>query len=80
MATYLLTASQRKNFAFWTNAGVKRVVRTGGHVTGVEVECGGSSGVVSLTPNTGRVVISAGAFGSPKILWRSTTPAPFLMD
>ncbi|KAK3356573.1 cellobiose dehydrogenase [Lasiosphaeria hispida] len=71
MATYLLTASQRKNFAFWTNAGVKRVARTGGHVTGVEIECGGSSGVISVTPNTGRVIISAGTFGSAKILWRS---------
>jgi len=71
MATYLVTANARKNFAFWTNAGVKRVVRTGGHVTGVEVECGGSSGVVSLTKDTGRVILSAGTFGSAKILWRS---------
>ncbi len=74
MATYLLTASQRKNFALWTNAGVKRVVRKGAHVTGVEVECGGSSGVISVTPNTGRVVISAGTFGSAKLLWRSKKP------
>ena len=70
MATYLLTASQRKNFAFWTNAGVKRVVRKGSQVTGVEVECGGTSGTVNLNPN-GRVIISAGTFGSAKILWRS---------
>ena len=74
MATYLLTASQRKNFAFWTNAGVKRVKRTGSQVTGVEVECGGSSGTVNLNPG-GRVIVSAGTFGSAKVLWRST-PAP----
>ncbi len=80
MATYLLTASQRKNFAFWTNAGVKRVVRTGGHITGVEVECGGSSDVVSLTPNTGRVIISSGTFGSAKILWRSMISKPIAGD
>jgi cellobiose dehydrogenase (acceptor) len=73
MATYLVTANARKNFAFWTGAGVKRVVRTGGKVTGVEVECGGSSGVVQLTA-TGRVVLSAGTFGSAKILWRSKCP------
>jgi cellobiose dehydrogenase (acceptor) len=71
LATYLVTANARKNFAFWTNAGAKRVVRTGARITGVEVECGGSSGVINVTPNTGRVIISAGAFGSPKILWRS---------
>ncbi|KAK3379639.1 cellobiose dehydrogenase [Lasiosphaeria ovina] len=71
MATYLLTASQRKNFAFWTGAAVKRVVRTGGHVTGVEVECSGGTTTINVTPNTGRVIISAGTFGSAKILWRS---------
>ncbi|KAH8881997.1 cellobiose dehydrogenase [Thozetella sp. PMI_491] len=71
MATYLLTASQRKNFTLMTNAGVKRIVRTGGHATGVEVDCGGSSGTISVTPNTGRVILSAGTFGSAKVLWRS---------
>lgn len=71
LATYLLSATQRKNFSYWVNAGVKKVVRTGGHATGVEVECGGTTGVVGLTPNTGRVIISAGTFGSAKILWRS---------
>ncbi|KAK5653628.1 hypothetical protein OQA88_8658 [Cercophora sp. LCS_1] len=71
MATYLVTANARKNFALWTGAGVKRVVRTGSKVTGVEVECGGSTGTISVTPGTGRVILSAGTFGSPKILWRS---------
>ncbi|KAM7208564.1 hypothetical protein V8F20_001245 [Naviculisporaceae sp. PSN 640] len=71
LATYLVTANERKNFAFWTNAGVKRVVRTGSSITGVEVECGGSTGVINVTPKTGRVILSAGAFGSAKILWRS---------
>ncbi|KAK0611698.1 cellobiose dehydrogenase [Immersiella caudata] len=79
MATYLVTANARKNFAFWTNAGVKRVVRTGGKVTGVEVECGGSSGVVSLT-GTGRVILSAGTFGSAKILWRSGIGTKDMLD
>ena len=71
MATYLVTATQRKNFALWTNAGARRVVRTGGHITGVEIDCGGKTGTVNVTPKTGRVIISAGAFGSPKVLWRS---------
>ncbi|SPQ20628.1 329ee128-7337-45ed-9a72-e5f65c2d5f11 [Thermothielavioides terrestris] len=73
LATYLATASSRKNFTLWTNTVAKRVVRQGGHATGVEVECNGAghAGVVSLTPNTGRVIISAGAFGSAKLLFRS---------
>jgi len=77
MATYLLTASSRKQFSLWTNANAKRVVRTGGHITGVEVECGGQSGVISVTPKTGRVIVSAGAFGSAKFLWRSKTACNF---
>ncbi|KAK4107520.1 GMC oxidoreductase [Canariomyces notabilis] len=73
LATYLVTASGRKGFTLWTNTIAKRVVRTGGHATGVEVECnrGGHAGIVSLTPNTGRVILSAGAFGSAKLLFRS---------
>ena len=38
MATYLVTAAQRSNFKLWTNTTVRRVLRNGGHVTGVEVE------------------------------------------
>ncbi|KAI1878510.1 uncharacterized protein JN550_000692 [Neoarthrinium moseri] len=74
LATYLLSASQRKEFTLWTNTIAKRVVRTGGHATGVELECNGGSGysgVVSVTPKTGRVIVSAGAFGSAKLLMRS---------
>lgn len=74
MATYLVSASARSNFKLWTNTAVKRVIRDGGHITGVEVEAyanGGYSGIVSLTGVTGRVVLSAGTFGSAKILMRS---------
>nr|ADT70775.1 cellobiose dehydrogenase [Hypoxylon haematostroma] len=74
MGTYLVSASRRKNFHLWTGTAVKRVVRTGGHITGLEVEPfvnGGYTGVVNVTSITGRVVLSAGAFGSAKILLRS---------
>ncbi|KAL2867628.1 cellobiose dehydrogenase [Aspergillus lucknowensis] len=73
LATYLATAYERDNFDLWLNTTVKRVLRDGSTATGVEVEPtldGGYEGVVNLT-DIGRVVLSAGAFGSPKILFRS---------
>jgi cellobiose dehydrogenase (acceptor) len=74
MATYLVSASGRSNFKLWTKTAATRVIRSGGHVTGVEVEPyldGGYVGVVNLTPSTGRVIIASGTFGSAKILLRS---------
>lgn len=74
MATYLLTASKRSNFKLWTKTAVKRVVRTGGHITGIEVEPyldGGYTGTVNVTNISGRVILSAGTFGSAKLLLRS---------
>lgn len=74
MATYLVSASARSNFKLWLGTSVKRVVRSGGHVTGVEVEAfedGGYAGIVNLTANSGRVILSAGTFGTAKILMRS---------
>lgn len=76
MATYLQTALSRSNFNLVMNTEVKRVVRDGGHATGVEIACTGNSGfskTVNLTAKTGRVILSAGTFGSPKLLYRSTT-------
>ncbi|KFY93060.1 hypothetical protein V500_03924 [Pseudogymnoascus sp. VKM F-4518 (FW-2643)] len=74
MATYLVTAHARANFGMWENTSVRRVIRVGGHITGVEVEpyaSGGYTGIVNVTAVTGRVVLSAGTFGTTKILMRS---------
>ncbi|KAK4501688.1 hypothetical protein PRZ48_007497 [Zasmidium cellare] len=74
MATYLVSASERDNFQLAMNTAVNRVVRDGSLVTGVEVEAfleGGLCGTINVTPDTGKVILSAGAFGSPKILMRS---------
>lgn len=74
MATYLVTAMKRSNFDLWLNTSVERIVRTGGHATGLEViptNPGGHRGTIQLTPTTGRVIVSAGAFGTPKLLFRS---------
>ncbi|KAF2235834.1 hypothetical protein EV356DRAFT_98225 [Viridothelium virens] len=74
MATYLVTANARKNFKLIMNTAVNRVIRNGSHITGVEVENflnGGYCGTINVTANTGRVILSAGTYGSPKILFRS---------
>ncbi|RWA05321.1 hypothetical protein EKO27_g9788 [Xylaria grammica] len=67
LATYLVSASERKEFTLWMNTTAKRVVRTGGHATGVEIECSpnayGHAGLVSVTPGSGRVILSAGGIG-----------------
>ncbi len=73
LATYLVSAAGRSNFDLWTNTAVRRAVRTGSTVTGVELEClsnGGFSGTIKLNPKGG-VIFSAGAFGSAKLLLRS---------
>ncbi|KAI0206366.1 fungal cellulose binding domain-containing protein [Astrocystis sublimbata] len=74
LTTYLVTANKRDNFDLWMNTAVKRVIRSDGHITGVEVEAFGDdgyAGTVNVTTTTGRVILSAGAFGSAKILMRS---------
>ncbi|KAI1343501.1 putative cellobiose dehydrogenase [Xylariaceae sp. FL0016] len=75
LATYLVTASQRKEFTMWMNTTARRTVREGGHATGVEIECSkgasGHTGLVKVTPGTGRVILSAGTFGTAKMLFRS---------
>ena len=67
-----MTANGRRNFKLWTNTAVRRVVRTGGKATAVELEGGkgGYCGTVKLNAG-GRVILSAGTFGSTKLLLRS---------
>jgi cellobiose dehydrogenase (acceptor) len=69
LGAYLPTALARKNFKLLMNTMARRVVRTGGKATGVELESG-HCGIVNLNPG-GRVILSAGAFGSSKLLFRS---------
>lgn len=79
LSTYLSTASQRSNFHMWTNTQATKLVRDRGHVTGVVVEPYGGDGYVGtvpLTASSGRVIVSAGTFGSAKLLMRSETACP----
>ncbi|KAI0388725.1 hypothetical protein F5Y17DRAFT_474158 [Xylariaceae sp. FL0594] len=74
LATYLKTAAERDNFQLWMNTPARRALRTGGKITGVELDCKtsqGTYGTVAVTPDTGRVIVSAGTFGSAKFLMRS---------
>ncbi|KAJ3037383.1 hypothetical protein HDV00_001749 [Rhizophlyctis rosea] len=73
LATYMLTARSRSNFKIWFNTMAERVSRSGSQATGVDIvptANGGYGGNVKLNAG-GRVILSAGAFGSPKVLWRS---------
>lgn len=73
LATYLVTAKERANFKLVMNTNVRRLQRTKGLVTGVEVYASsaeGKTGIYKLKAG-GSVVLSAGAFGTPRILFRS---------
>ncbi|PVI07312.1 cellobiose dehydrogenase [Periconia macrospinosa] len=74
LRTYLETAAARPKFTLWTNTMARRVVRTGGRITGVQLDCrngAGHNGTVNVTPGTGRVIVSAGTMGTAKVLFRS---------
>jgi len=73
MATYLVEAKEQPNFTLMVNTTVNRVIRDGSEATGVEVEAflpGGQCGDINLASG-GKVILSAGTFGTPKILFRS---------
>ena len=73
LATYLVSAKARPNFKLVVNTMARRIVRAGSIASAVEVfetAPGGKTGVYRLKPG-GRVVLAAGAFGTPKVLFRS---------
>ena len=72
IATYYKTAIARKNFTYKDNTSVLHVVRNGSAITGVQTNnlYIGPNGFVPLT-SKGRVILSAGSFGTPRILFRS---------
>ncbi|KAJ7472253.1 cellobiose dehydrogenase [Mycena galericulata] len=71
VATYLQTAQQRSNFKLKLYTEVLNVVRNGSQITGVVTnDTSVAGGIYPLNPN-GRVILSAGSYGSARILFRS---------
>ncbi|KAF9004636.1 hypothetical protein BDQ17DRAFT_1390151 [Cyathus striatus] len=72
VATYFQTAKARSNFVYKQYTQVLNVIRNGAQITGVQTNdtSVGPNGVIPLT-SKGRVVLSAGSFGTPRILFRS---------
>lgn len=74
LGSYLVEASESDNFSLWTDTTARRLVREGGVVTGVELDActdaSGHSGTINVASG-GRVIVSAGTFGSAKLLLRS---------
>nr|ACF60617.1 cellobiose dehydrogenase [Gelatoporia subvermispora] len=72
VATYLQTANQRSNFVYKDYTLVSSVVRNGSQILGVQTNntAIGPNGFIPLNPN-GRVILSAGSFGTPRILFQS---------
>ncbi|EWG55277.1 hypothetical protein FVEG_13307 [Fusarium verticillioides 7600] len=69
--TYLPLAQKRNNFTLRMGSKVIRVVRSGSRATGVEVEtAAGKKEIFKLSKN-GRVVLSAGALTTPRLLFNS---------
>ena len=69
--TYLQTALSRKNFHLQTGARVEHILQKDGLASGVVANIGGKSHTINLKKSGGRVVLSAGALLSPKILMYS---------
>ncbi|TFK37026.1 cellobiose dehydrogenase [Crucibulum laeve] len=72
VATYFQTAKVRKNFVYKQYTQVLNVVRNGAQITGVKTNdtANGPGGIIPLNPK-GRVILSAGSYGTPRILFRS---------
>ncbi|KAG6873702.1 hypothetical protein C0995_012164 [Termitomyces sp. Mi166 len=72
VATYYKSAKARPNFTYRQYAYVQNLVRNGSQISGVQTNDTslGPDGIIPLNPN-GRIVLSAGTFGTSRILFRS---------
>ncbi|TFK24100.1 cellobiose dehydrogenase [Coprinopsis marcescibilis] len=72
VATYWKSAVARKNLAYFDRTTVQHIVRDGSKILGVQTDNPyvGPNGFVPLTEK-GRVILSAGSFGSARLLFKS---------
>ncbi|GIJ99447.1 hypothetical protein Aspvir_001579 [Aspergillus viridinutans] len=69
--TYLPLVQNKDNFTLRLQTTVRRLIRTGGHVTGVEVQnASGGIELIRIRPG-GKVILAAGALSTPRILFNS---------
>lgn len=69
--TYLPEAQKLDNFELMLNTKVIRAVRDGSAISGVEVETAAGQRVIYNVNTGGKVVLSAGAMSTPRILFNS---------
>ncbi|EOA88304.1 uncharacterized protein SETTUDRAFT_160751 [Exserohilum turcica Et28A] len=69
--TYLPLAQKLTNFKLTMNTKVVRAVRKGSAVSGVEVETAEGKRVIYNVKTGGKVILSAGAMSTPRILFNS---------
>lgn len=69
--SYLPLVQNKDNFTLRLQTTVRRLIRTGGHVTGVEVQnASGGIELIGIRPG-GKVILAAGALSTPRILFNS---------
>ncbi|KAK0188426.1 hypothetical protein F5146DRAFT_933025 [Armillaria mellea] len=68
--TYLPLAKALDNFELKLSTLVTRVVRSGSTITGVEVEAGSGREIINVNDG-GKVILTAGALSTPRILFNS---------
>ncbi|EAW23782.1 putative cellobiose dehydrogenase [Aspergillus fischeri NRRL 181] len=69
--SYLPLVQNKDNFTLRLQTTVRRLIRTGGHVTGVEVQnSSGGIELIRIRPG-GKVILAAGALSTPRILFNS---------
>lgn len=69
--TYLPSAQALPNFKLMMNTKVIRAVREGSSISGVEVESEAGKRVIYNVKENGKVLLSAGAMSTPRILFNS---------
>lgn len=72
LRTYLPLAEAEENFSYQLNSTVRRVLRDGASITGIEYSDDATGAVSNITLNEGgKVILAAGPWNTPRILFNS---------